>query len=98
MDMIHEVDKIYAIDSNGTIIAIVDFPARDAQRVDITHVFVDESLRGQGIAGKLMELAYSDIKNAGKRIVAKCPFAIAWFKKNPTYQDIVINVKTNPSV
>lgn len=98
MDFIHEVDKIYAKDTNGTLLALVDFPARDHSRIDITHVFVDESLRGQGIAGKLMELAYADIKNAGKRIVAKCPFAIAWFKKNPAYQDIVINVKTNPSV
>jgi predicted GNAT family acetyltransferase len=57
-------------------------------------VFVDESLRGQGIASELMLLAYETIKKQKKQIVAKCPYAIDWFKKHPEYQDIVINVKT----
>lgn len=97
MEFRHEPTRIYSADASGNILAVIDFPVRDAKRSDITHVFVDESLRGQGIAGHLMELAYADIKNAGKQIVAKCPYAIAWFKKNPEYQDIVINVKTLPS-
>ncbi len=28
------------------------------------------------------------------KIIAKCPYAIAWFKRHEEYQDIVINVKT----
>jgi hypothetical protein len=65
--------------------------------VNITHVFVDESLRGKGIASHLMELAYGYIKGRNLLIVAKCPYAIEWFKKHPDYQDIVINVKTKPT-
>jgi predicted GNAT family acetyltransferase len=52
------------------------------------------SLRGQGIASDLMLEAYNYIKNKGLLIIAKCPYAISWFKKHPEYQDIVINVKT----
>ena len=87
-------EKIFALDENQELLAEVLFPKRDDKRVDITHVFVSETLRGQGIASKLMELAYETIKARNQLIVAKCPYAIAWFKKNPSYQDIVINVKT----
>lgn len=90
-------DKIFSV-SDGKVIAEIDFPHRDEKRVNITHVFVDESLRGQGIASNLMKLAYDYIKSKGWMIVAKCPYAIEWFKKHPDYQDIVINVKTKPSL
>jgi predicted GNAT family acetyltransferase len=38
--------------------------------------------------------AYEFIKAKDLKIIAKCPYAISWFKKNEEYQDIVINVKT----
>ncbi len=94
MNYIYEVDRIYSVNEQNQLLAEINFPARDETRVDITHVYVDESLRGQGIASHLMVLAYDYIKSKGLKIVAKCPYAISWFKKNEDHQDIVINVKT----
>lgn len=94
MNFIYEPTRIYAEDENKKLLAEITFPVRDESRNDINHVYVDESLRGQGIAQLLMKEAYDYLKNANKKIVAKCPYAISWFKKNPDYQDIVINVKT----
>jgi uncharacterized protein len=91
---IAESNRIYAQSETGLLLAEVTFPARDERRVNVDHVFVDESLRGQGVAGEAMKFAYDTIKQRGQLIVAKCPYAIAWFKKNPMYQDICINVKT----
>ena len=90
----YTVDRIFSVDEQGNLMAEINFPHRDDKRVNITHVFVDESLRGKGIASHLMELAYGYIKGRGLLIVAKCPYAIEWFKKYPDYQDIVINVKS----
>jgi len=97
MKYIHRAERIFAKDKEGRLLAEVTFPKRDEHRTDINHVFVDESLRGQGIASELMLLAYETIKKQKKQIVAKCPYAIDWFKKHPEYQDIVINVKTQKS-
>ncbi|MDD3122108.1 MAG: GNAT family N-acetyltransferase [Candidatus Izemoplasmatales bacterium] len=94
MDYITEENRIFSEDEYKKIIAEITFPTRDSSRMDIDHVYVDESHRGQGIASHLMELAYAEIKLRGKKIVAKCPYAISWFKKHEEYQDIVINVKT----
>jgi len=57
-------------------------------------LLADESLRGQGVASDLMLEAYNFIKAKNLKIVAKCPYAINWFKKHEDFQDIVINVKT----
>lgn len=94
MDYIYEENRIYSLGEDGLLLAEVTFPKRDDSRVDINHVYVDESLRGQGIAGDLMLKAYDNIKKKGLLIIAKCPYAISWFKKNEEFQDIVINVKT----
>lgn len=94
MEFVTETNRIVSFEKDGNRLAEINFPSRDESRVDITHVFVNETLRGQGIASKLMEMAYQEIKSRGLRIVAKCPYAISWFKKHPEFQDIVINVKT----
>ncbi len=94
MDYIYEEDRIFSIDEEGNLLAEVTFPARDIKRVNIDHVYVDESLRGQGIASEIMLEAYNYLKEKDLLIVAKCPYAINWFKKHEDYQDIVVNVKT----
>ncbi len=94
MDFIITDHRLYAESPEGKLLAEVTFPARDAKRVNVDHVFVDESLRGQGIAGKMMEMVCDHVKGLDIMIVAKCPFAIEWFKKHPERQDVVINVKT----
>ncbi|MFA6791417.1 MAG: GNAT family N-acetyltransferase [Candidatus Izemoplasmatales bacterium] len=95
MKYITRKDIIFAKAKDGTILAEITFPKRDKTRTDINHVYVDPSLRGQGIASELMALAYHHLKDRNRLIVAKCPYAIDWFKKHPEYQDIVINVKTS---
>ncbi|MGD9761410.1 MAG: GNAT family N-acetyltransferase [Candidatus Izemoplasmatales bacterium] len=94
MNLIYENNRIYSEREDGLLLAEVTFPARDEKRVDVNHVYVDESLRGQGLASNLMLEAYNFIKAKNLKIVAKCPYAIDWFKKHENYQDIVINVKT----
>lgn len=84
MDFKIEKDKIYATDPSGNIIAEVTFPTKDRVST-IDHTFVDASLRGQGIAGKLVKLAADKILTEGNKIAATCPYAVEWFKQHPEY-------------
>lgn len=54
-DAREEINAVRYVDPEGTVLAEVTFPAEDGSVVNINHTFVDESLRGQGIAGKLLE-------------------------------------------
>ena len=51
MEFTKETNRIFAKDVAGKLIAEITFPNRSATTVDINHTFVDDSLRGQGVAG-----------------------------------------------
>ncbi len=89
MEFQHENNRIYMEDAKGRIIAEVTFPAVKEQVVNINHTFVDESLRGQGVAGKLMEEAAAQLRKEGKKAVLTCSYALVWFERNKQYQDII---------
>ncbi len=93
MEYIYEDNRIFA-KSDEKLLAEVTFPNLDENRVKVNHVYVDSSLRGAGVAADLMLKAYEYIKAKNLKIVAKCPYAVLWFKRHKEYQDIVINVKT----
>lgn len=89
MDFIFKEDRVVLLNEEEKVIAEVTFPSVDAYTVDIDHTFVDDSLRGQGVAGKLMEAAAGYLKEHGKKAVLTCSYAVKWFEKHPEYGDVV---------
>lgn len=89
MEFIYENERIYAEDSSGKVIAEVTFPLIDGAYT-IDHTFVDDSLRGQGVAGKLVKAAADKIISDGGQIKATCSYAVKWFENHSEY-----NVKTD---
>lgn len=80
MEYITEKYRIYLID-NGEEVAEVTFPERDGTYV-INHTYVDESLRGQGIASELVRRAVEEIERRGGRLKATCSYAQLWLARN----------------
>ena len=90
MNYIADTNRIYANDENGVLIAEVTFPKTGDNTVDIDHTFVDGSLRGQGVAGKLLELAAKELRSTGRKAVLSCSYAIKWFEKHPEEADLLV--------
>lgn len=88
MDFTFEDDRIYA-EEKGKLLAEITFPEISSGIVEIDHTFVDDSLRGQGIAGNLMEMAVSVIKMADKKIKPTCSYAVSWLKKHKEYDYLI---------
>ena len=84
MEFIHEKERIYQTDESGTVIAEVTFPVKDGVAV-INHTFVDDSLRGQGIAGLLVKMAVQQIRAKGLGLTASCSYAAIWLKRHLEY-------------
>lgn len=84
-----EKERILLNDSNDQLLAEITFPLINGKYV-INHTFVDPSLRGLGIASKLVEAAYHKIKAEKQYATATCSYAIKWFKTHPEKQDILI--------
>ena len=87
MEFIREEGRIYAENKDGTVLAEVIFPAISDFAVSINRTFVDNSLKGQGIAGKLVDEVIGYAKAHGKKIKPVCSFAAGWFEKHPEYTE-----------
>lgn len=88
-NFIEEKNRIYLNDAMGRLIAEVTFPDVDDNTVNINHTFVDDSLRGQGIASKLVEAAAIKLQNENKKVILTCSYAVHWFDKNEDFATLL---------
>ncbi len=89
IDFIKEANKIYLNDDNNQTIAVVAFPRISEGVVNIDHTFVDPSLRGQGVAGKLMEAAVAYFRANNLKVKPTCSYAVKWFSEHPECGDVL---------
>ena len=74
-------------DENGKVIAEITYSPTDNPDVVVAdHTFVDSSLRGQGVAGKLLNIL--DMKNQNKEIKASCSYIVKKFSEDSSYDFI----------
>lgn len=73
-----EQNRIHMNDEQGNLIAEVTFPETEPGVFTINHTFVDPSLRGQGIASKLVEAAVDEINARNGEVKATCSYAVKW--------------------
>lgn len=82
MDFQKEEGRIFQTDDSGRVIAEVTFPETSPGTYTIDHTFVDGSLRGQGMAGKLVQAAVDEITSKGGDVQATCSYAVKWLKEH----------------
>ena len=82
MDFEIERYRIFQEDEAGRVIAEITFPETSTGVFVINHTFVDSSLRGQGIASKLVQAAVDEIKNRGGQVKATCSYAAKWLSEH----------------
>ena len=80
MNYIKEGNNIFLKD-NDKVVASISFEQINDDTYNISHTFVDETLRGKGIAAILVEKAVNEIKSRGKKVVASCSYAKKWLEK-----------------
>ena len=83
MDWITQKNRIYAQDPSGRLLAEITFPNCSDGVVCLDHTFVDPSLRGQGVADRLMRAAVDWIQAQGWKAVATCSYAQGWLETHP---------------
>lgn len=84
-------NSVLYINDSDQVVAAVDFPTSqsDEKVVNINRTFVDESLRGQGIADKLMAQAAANIRQTGRKAIVTCSYAKKWFDDHKEEQDLL---------
>jgi uncharacterized protein len=61
---------------------------QDGKNFVITHVGVHPELRGQGIAGRIVEVSLAYARERSLRVVPMCSYAASFIRSHPEYQEL----------
>lgn len=89
MEFQKEAGRVFLQDEGGRLLAEVTFPTVAPGVADIDHTFVDDSLRGQGVASRLVRAAAGQLRAQGLKARTSCWYAAQWFEKHPEEQDLL---------
>lgn len=80
-------EKRYELKVEGHIAAVYYDISRDV--ITFVHTEVPDALGGRGIGSKLIRGALDQVRAAGLKVVAQCPFVKAYIGKHPEYADLL---------
>lgn len=95
MEFLTYESKISCIDDNGKEVGKITFPKRENNVYEIKTTKVDESMQGQGIAGKLVQMAITEINKRGGEITASCSYAKKWIETHGIRPYIICHMMTS---
>ena len=89
MDVLHDPHAHRFYVKLGQYEAALSYARRD-NVLDFYHVYVPESHRGRGLAGRICKAAFEYARAEGLKVVPTCPFISGEFlPRFPQYQDLV---------
>ena len=89
MNNVKHVDGAFIIEGDdGKRVAETTYSLANAV-MTMPHTWVDDSLRGQGAAKKLVEAAVAYAREHHYKIYPTCPFVKAAFAKDPSIGDVL---------
>ena len=75
-------------DEDKKVIAEITYAPFGEDKVIANHTYVDPSLRGQGVAEKLLDCLVEEMKEQDKKIVPHCSYVDSMFRKHEKYKHI----------
>jgi len=84
-------DRFFIGESEEKDIARITFYYKEESVIVINHTFVSPELRGQAIAGKLLNKVVEFAKENGLLIIPVCSYAVKKMTRNTEYNDVLLN-------
>lgn len=78
----------FEIERNGEVVGHLDYRTV-GNTVDLTHAETDDSVRGQGLGGVLVQGALDRIKVDKMTVIPTCPFVATWIERHGEYQELL---------
>lgn len=82
-------NKFYIGDDIKEPLAEITFVESGEDRIVVDHTYVSNELRGQGVAGKLVEEVVQYAREKNKWIIPLCPYVKKKMDKTPEFQDVL---------
>lgn len=76
---------------DGELAGEITYALLPGDIADLNHTYVAASARGTGLAGRLAQFAFDQIRADGEwSVLPTCPYVISWTKRHPDYADLLV--------
>ena len=73
---------------DGALVGFAEY-RRHPGVVEFIHTEVDPEYQGRGVAARLAAGALDQVRSAGDKIIARCPYIASYLRRHPDQQDLV---------
>ena len=80
--------EFYLDNEQGKRIAEISYVWSDAQKIIADHTWVDDSLRGQGVARQLLDTLGDIAREKNLKIVPTCSYVDVMFRREKSFEDV----------
>lgn len=85
-----EKERIFSENESNELLAETTFVKTGNREISINRTYVNPSLRGHGVAGKMLKVVAEYLRENDLKANATCSYAYAWLKRNQkSYSDII---------
>ena len=81
--------EFFLDDAQGQRIAEISYIWRDETTIDANHTWVDDSLRGQGVARLLLDTLVDFSREKNLKIIPTCSYVDVMFRREKSYADVI---------
>lgn len=86
-----QIGEFFSINPQGQRIAEISYIWRSETRIDAHHTWVDDSLRGQGVARQLLDVLVDFSRKNNLKIIPTCSYIELMFRRDKHLSDVTIS-------
>ncbi|MBN9612846.1 MAG: N-acetyltransferase [Actinobacteria bacterium] len=76
----------FVVEVDGEITGFTEYIERaGGESFDFVHTEIDPAFGGRGLGAALVSEALAHTRGLGKKVIAHCPFVVAWLNKHPEF-------------
>ena len=80
--------EFFLNNADGQRIAEISYIWRDETTIDANHTWVDDSLRGQGVARLLLDTLVDFSREKNLKIIPTCSYVDVMFRREKSFEDV----------
>lgn len=80
--------EFFAVNKQAQRIAEISYVWRSEHQIIANHTWVDDSLRGQGVARQLMDVLVAFAREKNLKIIPTCSYVEVMFRRDKTLADV----------
>ena len=81
--------EFFAVNASGQRIAEISYVWSGEHKIIANHTWVDDSLRGQGVARELLDVLVAFAREKNLKIVGTCSYVDVMFRRDKSLADVV---------